>query len=803
MFWTDFRFAFRTLLRSPAFTLIAILILAVGIGGIATAFSIVDAFILQDLPYRDADRLVHLYRTDPQTGSSQLRFSLPMVDRLADDDSLADLGAYTYSGRNLSGGGPDPEHITAAILTNNLLELLGTTPALGRGFLPEDGQPGAPRVVLLDWGLFQRRYAASAEAIGTALFLDGEAHEIVGILPPEFSFPYGEVKAWTPVARSSNAYDWEWDNFQPVGRLAPGTAPTQVREALELAYRRIEADRLGHTPDFGLRLVPLREALLFLYDQIRLILLLVLCANGFVLLIICSNLANLMIGRAVGRTRETAIRGALGASRSQLARHLLTEGVILAAAGGAIGLLFAAWQVRLADSALPEALFRATPLSVDGRVIAATLGVSVVTTLLFALLPALQTSRLQLALSLKEGASGAGTGRGVGKARGGLVVVQVASAVVLLLGTGLMVRTVAHMQQEDLGFATEGILTMGVHLPQADYPNETRLGDFQEQARARLVETTGITEAAFVSPLPLNFASHGLSFEIEGRAPLSAGERLQAGAHWVGPGYFETMRQPLLRGRTFTPSDRLEAPPVTIINRNFAERWWPESEAVGQRVRLGTDDAWSTVVGVVADSKSFFANEKARSLIFVPMSQRPVRSPFLVVRTRGAPQATFPAVRQVLSELDANLPLSEVRSMSQVLEGSMLPWRGTASGLVLLAGLALILSLLGIYGVVTFSASSRTTEIGIRRAMGASSVDVLQLILRHSAVLVTLGLGVGLGLGVALNQLLSSLLFGVEAHDPLTYAAVSFVLLLAAGLAALVPALRALRVDPIRALRYE
>ncbi|MDX1385464.1 MAG: FtsX-like permease family protein, partial [Thermoanaerobaculia bacterium] len=323
-------------------------------------------------------------------------------------------------------------------------------------------------------------------------------------------------------------------------------------------------------------------------------------------------------------------------------------------------------------------------------------------------------------------------------------------------------------------------------------------------ALERLDQTPGVVAASFVLPLPLNFASHGIGYEIEGRPPERDGERLQAAAHWVAPGYFATMRQPVVRGRTFAASDRPDAPAVAIVNRTFAERWWPGEEAVGRRVRLGGEaSAWATIVGVVADSKTFFASEATRPVVFVPMSQQPRRSPFLVVRTEGDPHAAYPTVRDQMSALDPAIPLSEVRSMQEVVDGSMLPWRGTTQGLLLLAALALALALIGIYGIVASAAGSRLAEIGVRRAMGARGADVLRLVLGRSVALVAAGLAAGLAVGVALNQLLSGLLFGVEAHDPWTYAAVALLLLLAAALAALLPAWKAVRIDPIRALRYE
>jgi predicted permease len=437
-------------------------------------------------------------------------------------------------------------------------------------------------------------------------------------------------------------------------------------------------------------------------------------------------------------------------------------------------------------------------------VVAVTLAVALLTTVFFALVPAMSATRVDLARSLKDGTAQAGGDRRSVRARNVLVVTQVAAAVVLLVGTGLMVRSVAAMQGQDLGFRPEGVLTMGLHLPTADYADPAAIASTQARLLERVQSAGGIEQAALVTPLPLNFASFGVSFEIEGRPAVSESERLQSPAHWITPAYFAAMAMPVLQGRAFSPEDRRGAPPVLVVNRRFAETWWPDSEPLGRRLRLGgADGEWATVVGVVADSKTFFVSEESPALVYLPLAQEPRRSTFLVTRVTGSPHASFPAVRDAVDSIDRNLPLSEVRSMSEVTQGSMLPWEGTTRGLLLSAGFALLLAVIGIYGVVSHAVASRTGEIGLRRALGASPRDVLAMVLREGLTLVALGLAAGLLVGIALSRLLASLLFGIGSFDPWTWLAVATVLTAAAAIAATGPALRALRVDPMRALRYE
>lgn len=673
---------------------------------------------------------------------------------------------------------------------------------LGRVFSREEGYEGANRVVLLEHGLWQNRFGGRNDVLDQRIYLDGNAHTVIGVMPPNFSFPYGEVQLWTPTALDSEAFSWDYRNFQPVGRLHKGVERGAAQQAMQTRYRTIETDRTGSAPDYGVAVVPLRRALLFLYDTIQAALVLILCANAFVLLIICANLANLMIGRAIGRTREIAIRAVLGAGRRQLMKQLLSEGLLLALAGSSLGLGLAWWQVRSLDTLLPEALFRSAPIAIDSRVLAFALTLSVITTLAFALFPALQSSKVDLSSALKEATSTSTANRRSHRARNLMVVVQISSAFVLLTGTTLMLRSVAGMRGQSLGFEPENVLTIGIHLAQNRYPERRDLTAFQSEVEARLEAIPGVRAAAFVEPLPMNFATASVGFTIEGRVPQSANERLQSRSHFIGANYFHTMQMPLLRGRSFSAVDNLNAPLVAVVNESFARLYWSDETALGRWI-LRTSGAPATVVGIVADSKSFFLNEENVPILYLSQRQSPTRTAFLTVRTEPDPHSVFPLIRDAIWSVQPDLPLAEVRSMVEVIDGSMLPWQAASGGLLGLAVLALGLACLGIYGVVSHAVASRTSEIGIRRALGARFGDVLRLIARRGGVLVVIGMVVGLALSIALNQLLSSLLFGVGALDPMSYLIVLGALTAAAAIAIAEPALRAARVDPIEALRYE
>jgi predicted permease len=804
---SELRHTLRRLRRSPGFALVAVAILALGVSGTTTSFSILDTFLLRPLPYDAAQDLVHLYRTDPQSGADELRFSWQFVDALQREERLVEgVGAYVYGGRNLAGGEAEPAHVMVAHLSTEILPLLGVEPVLGRRFRAEEGTSGRDRVVLVGYGVWQRRFGGRPDLVGETLTLDGETHTVIGVMGRHFVFPFGEVRLWVPLQTDPGGDFWDYENLQPVVRLASGVPPEAVRERATELYRRLHLETEGRTGDYGVRVVPLRAALLFFFDLLQTAFWLGLVANGFLLLIICANLANLMLNRAADRRRETALRAVLGASRGQIVRQLVLEGGVLVALGGSLGVALAWWEVRALGGLIPEALYRVGPLAVDGRALLFTLAVCVVTTLAFTLWPALDTSRGDLVEVIRQGGPAASPMRR--RMRNVLVVTQVTMAMVLLVGTSLLLQSALHMRAVDPGFDREHVLSMQLRLPELQYPENGDIERFQRQVLDRLGSAAGVESAAFVNPLPLNFESYGADIVVEGRAPRSPDERLSARYHVASPRYFETMGMPLLEGRTFDVTDGAEAEPVAIVNRAFAERHWPATAAVGKRFRTGTAaDAdqrpFRTVVGVVPSSKNLYVHEDAPPTFFVPMSQVPRRSSFLVVRAQGAPESALKPVREAVWSVQEGLPLAEVRSMEAVVDRSLAPWEGSSLGLVSLGFFALVLAALGLYGVVGYGVSRRTHELGIRLALGAEREQIRWLVLGQGLRLTAIGVGLGLVVSLALGRLLESLLFGVAPYDLETLIAVPLALGAASLLACWLPSRRATRIAPQEALRYE
>lgn len=806
---SELRHALRRLQQSPGFTLVGVVILALGISGTTTAFSVLDTFLLRPLPYEAPQELVHFFRTDPQSGADQLRFSWQFVDALRHEPGLVEaVGAYVYGGRNLAGGASDPEHVTVAELSVDMLPLLGVEPELGRRFLPEEGSRGRDRVALLGYGVWQSRFGGRPDVVGREITLDGESYTVIGVMGRYFAFPFGEVRLWVPLVTDRGSYAWEQENLMPVARLAADVPPAVVHDRATELYRQLRLEVDGKAVDYGVRVVPLREALLFLFDLLRMVFWLGVVANAFVLIIICANLANLMLNRAADRTRETALRAVLGASRARLVRELVVEGGVLVALGGLLGVGLAWWMVRSVGELVPEALFRVGPLAVDGRALVFTLVVCVLTALSFTLWPALQISGRPLIDAIREEGTSASASRTRRRLRNVMVVTQVTVAVVLLVGTSLLVQSALKMRAVDPGFELEHVLSMQLRLPELQFPEAIDVDRFQRLAVERLESLPGVVTASFVNPLPMNFESYGAGFVVEGRPPRSADERLDAAYHVVGARYFDAMGLPVLEGRPFTEDDDSDAEPVVIVDRTFAERYWPGSTAVGRRFRLGAaDDAeprpFMTVVGVVASSKNMFVNEGAQPTFYLPMRQHVRRGSFLVVRTRGPAEAAFPPIRSAIWSVQDGLPLAEVRSMSAVVDRSLTPWEGVSFALVALGLFALVLAVLGLYGVVAYGVSRRTHEIGIRVALGAERAQIRRLVVGEGLMLTATGAGVGLLLSLVLGRVLASLLFGVGPHDAGTLVGAPAVVLAAALLASWLPAERATRIPPHEALRYE
>jgi putative ABC transport system permease protein len=809
-FWQDLRYGVRILARNPAFTVVVVFTLALGIGANTAIFSVVNAYLLRPLPFEKPEELVHIWQTDSAVSEwgAELRVSVPnFVDWREQNTSFQQLGGYYYGSRNVTTA-EEPLQVQIGYVTSSMISLLGVEPALGRTFLPEDGEPGRNQVVILSHGYWQRHFNADQDVLGQAVTLDGGRYEVIGVMPATFVFPLKATQMWTPLVL--NPQEERRDTSGPllvVGRLRPGgTTLEQGQAEMNAIARRLEEEYPESNKGRGARLVPLREALLFFYDEIRLMFFTLSLAVGFVLLIICANVGNLLLARATGRTREVAVRAALGASRLRLVRQFLTESLVLAFLGGAGGVVLAQWATSLLNPHLPEDLYRVGRLTLDTRVLWFSLGASLLSTLFFGLAPTLQLTGPNLTEALKEGDRGGHGGRHSRRLRSLLVVVEISLATVLLAGSGLMIQTFLRLQTVDPGFNPENVLTLELILPRSAYPTDAEQNVFYDEVLRRVESLPGVESAGAVYPLPLNFESLGVSFAIEGHERATSDERLSASKFWVTPGYFEAMQIPFLRGRAFGEQDNADGPGVVIVNRRLAGRFWFGADPIGAQVRLEPstpDERLVRVVGVVGDSKHFLLNEEAAALLYVPQQQESTRRRFLSLRTVGDPLDQVSAVRSEIWAVDEKLPITAVRSMNQVLSESLAMWASPAALLGVLGVGALVLAAMGVYGVLAYSVSERAHEMGVRMALGAQSHDVVRLVLRQGALLVGAGIGVGLALAFALTHFLQSLLFGVGALDPLTFVGIPLLLAVVALLACYLPARRATKVDPMVVLRYE
>ena len=800
----DLRFAVRTLRRNASLSAVIVLTLTLGIGANAAIFSVVNAYLLRALPFEKPEELVHVWQTKAGVdyGDSLRVSEANFLDWKTSANVFSDLAAYYYSTRTVTDA-DEPFRVMVGSVTWNLPGLLGVRPVIGRSFREEDGEAGSARVVLLSHPYWQRQLAGEPHVLGRNLELDGVSYTVIGVMPPSFVFPLSSTRMWVPLALTGDESKRGSGALLVVGRLAPGTRLPQAQAAMQVAAHRLAEQHPGTNAGFGARVVPLREALVFFLDQLRAATLALLVAVGLVLLIVCSNVGNLLLARAASRAREMAVRTAVGASRLRLVRQLLVEGGVLAALGGTLGALVAVAAGGSLGAALPADIYRVGELSVDGRVLAFTAGLSVFSVFLFALAPALQASRVNLVDSLKEGDRGPGM-RG-SRLRSLLTVSQVGLATALLFGALFSITVFDVLRRTDPGFAVDDVLTLEAALPSERYPSGERQNAFYEDLAERVRTLPGVAAAASVYPLPMNFELDQQEFTIEGRTPVEADRRPIASQFLVAPGYFETMQIPVLAGRGFTSRDTGGRPLVAVVNRRLARQHWPDQDPVGQRLRLherGGPDEIAEVVGVVADSKDFLMHEEFRPQIFLSQLQRSTSRRFLTVRATSDPMALIPAVKGQVRELDRTLAVTEVRRMTQVVFGSVAPVAGVAAVLGALGFGALLLAALGIYGVVSFSVRQRTHEIGVRMALGASVGQVVRLVLKQGFVLVAIGLAMGVVL-VAGPTLVAERLGAKGLLQPWALLA-STLILSAAGLgAAYLPARRAARVEPSVALRHE
>ncbi len=795
----DMRYGFRMLLKRPGFTAIAVLTLALGIGANTAIFSVVNGVLLRPLPFAESDRLVRVYEKRLKLGRLRNPVSAPdFFDWRSQNQVFEEIAAYTEWNTNLTGG-EEPERVAGTVSTAALFSVLGVQPALGRAFLPEEDQPNANRVVLLSHGLWQRRFGADPGVVGKPIVLNGVNFTVIGVMPSGFEFPFKETELWAPLGLDPADPGGRGGHFlDVVARLKPGVTLQQAQSNMDVIAGELEKQYQVNT-GHGVNIFPLFEEII---GSVRPALMVLLGAVGFVLLIACANVANLLLVRTVGRQKEIAIRTTLGASRRRIIQQLLTESILLGVLGGVLGLLLAYWGTDLLISISPADMPRVSEITIDRRVLGFTFAISLLTGVIFGLLPAFQALRVNVNESLKVEGRGSIGSSSRSRARSILIVTEVALALVLLVGAGLLIKSFKRLQDVDPGFKADQVLTMQLSLPRAKYSKPEQQTAFVQQVLERIKAVPGVGSVSTVVGPPLSGINASRYFQIEGRPPQPVGEGFNTHYNLASPEYFHTLSIPMLAGRDFSRQDVIGTPEVVIINQAMARRFWPNQDPLGQRLRI-SEEPWRTVVGIVGDVRHNGLDEEPKPEMFYPIMQTPLPFMTLMVRSTTDEKSLVASIQREIRAVDADQPVFSVKTMEQLVDESVSSRRLNMILLTTFAVVALTLAALGIYGVMAYSVGQRTHEIGVRMALGAQPGDVLRMIVGQGMILTFIGVGIGLIAAIALTRLMASLLYGVTATDPWTFAGVALVLSLVALLASFIPARRATKVDPMVALRYE
>lgn len=819
----DLRFGARMLRKNPGFTAVAVLTLALGIGANTAIFSIVDAVLLRPLPFDHPSQLVMLYEGIPKIGYPKMEFSPPDLEVfMREQKSFSAVGVFQNEHVDISGKG-EPERVLATRVSASLFPMLGAQPFLGRTFSSQEDAPGR-NVAILSYGLWQRRFGGASSVIGKPIELNRQPYAIIGVMPRSFVFPLpgsglndSAAELYVPAAFTSEELpDWGGSYLASVvGRLRSGITLDQARGELQSLAGRIEDNyppAIANLFPHGLNVtaVPFQTDIV---SSVRTLLLVLMMAVAFVLLIACANVAILLLSRATSRRKEIAVRIALGATRLRLIRQVFTESLLLAVAGGALGLVTAVWGQAFILSRVPPSIPLPRQIPLNAGMLVFVLGVSIFTALVFGLAPALQSSNAAPQASLKEGGRGDASGRSRHRVQGIFVTAEFALALVLLAGAGLLVRSFVKILKTSPGFRSDHLLTLTVPLPHQAYPHGAQVYDFYKQLIERASALPGVRSVALSNDLPLDHRHEMVSITIEGRQNAQGNTPQAICQSWVLGNYFETMGIRLVQGRWFTPEDQLSSLPVAVVNLAMAQKYWPNG-AIGKRIKWGIHDEWETVIGVVSDVKEGPLNSTLVPQVYRPYSQIPApfleADPFndwhamnLTLRTQIDPISLTSSVVAQVHSLDPDLAVANIRTMTQILSSSFSGPEFTTILLGALAGLALFLAAIGIYGVLAYVVTQQTHDIGIRMALGAKPCDIFALVIARGARLAAVGSAIGLVAAFILMRLMKSLLYGVSAIDPPTFIAVVIVLILVALLAICIPARRAMRVDPIVALRYE
>jgi len=800
----DVRYAVRVLRKNPGFTAVVVLTLALGIGANTAIFSIVNAVLLSPLPYDDADGIVQVWHTPPQDsfpGTTQ--FSLSPANYLdwRDQNHVFERIA-AYDGTTFSfTGGDRPEAVNAARVAPDVFAVLRAKPLLGRGFTPEEDAPGQGKVAVLGHGFWQTRFGSDPSVVGRQIRLSGESYTVVGVMPAGFRFPHW-AELWTPLAWSAEERQVRGiHDYHAVARLAPGVSVAQAQAELGAISRRLEQQYPADNKGWGALVRPLRDELV---GNVRPALLVLLAAVSLVLLIACANVANLVLARTLARRKEIALRAALGASRGRVLQQVLSENLLLALVGGALGLLLAYFGVEAIVAFLGDQLPRAAEIRVSGRVLLFTLLISVLTGLAAGIMPALRLTKVELGEALKQGSGKTTSDSGGNRTRSLLVVAEVALSLVLLVGAGLMIRTLGMLRGVNPGFDPRNVVSMSLTIPVAKYASPAQQTAFFERTLERLRALPGVDSAGAVIGLPTTGGSTQ-PVAIEGHPVVAVSQQPEVAVRVMTPGYLRAMRIPLVRGRDVREADAAGQPDVVLVSESMARRFWPDQDPIGRRLVLSFYPGVSReVVGIVGDVKQRgLAVVQPSPTIYVPLAQMPRPWMSVVVRTASPLTALMPAVAGAIREVDPEQPVLDVMTLESLLDDSLAHQRFSMLLLALFAGFALLLAGIGIYSVLSYAVRRRVQEIGIRVALGAQRSDVLWMVLGHGLRLTLAGLVIGTLGALGLGRLLTGLLFGVPPTDPLTFTVVCALLCAIALLACYLPARRAMRVDPMIAMRYE
>ena len=807
--WQDLRYGARMLVKTPAVTLVAIIALTLGIGANTALFSVVNAVLLRSLPYTDGERLAIVWEHRKSgTGNPQNVINLGNFYDWKDQNSVfLDMAAFFDRNVNLTSDG-EPEEVPGQIATTNLFSLLGVNAFQGRTFAADDGKPGQPNVVIISYNLWQRRFGGG-EVVGRKIMLNNLDNTIIGVLPPDLSWyvQKGSMisqppEIWSPWQVSNELRERHGRFARAVARLKPGVTLAQAQSEMNIIGARLEQQYPEFNTKWGVNVVPLRTQLT---GEIRRPLLVLLGAVGFVLLIACSNVANLLLARASSRKKEIAVRAGLGASRWRIAQQLLTESVLLSLVGGAFGLLLAWWGTRALIALSPAGLMDLRGVAVNLPVLGFTFALTLLTGIVFGLVPAIEAARFDLNDSLKEGGKNIGGGSRSHRLRNLFVVTQVALALVLLVGAGLFMKSLSRLRSVDPGFNANNLLTMRVTLPGRKYDTDPKVMNFFNRTVEQLRALPGVEAAGAINTLPFTGPHSGTSLEVEGQPKLPPGQELGTGICVTDANYFQAMQIPLKRGRLFTEQEAREMRHVVVVNETFARKNLPGQDPLGKRVTINMKDenVPTEIIGVVGDTKHLGLDTETEEMAYWPQPELVYPYMTLVIRTQGNPTSIAPAARNVIRNIDPEQPIGEVITMEGLLAKSISRSRFNAILLAVFSLVALVMAAVGIYGVMSYSVQQRTHEIGLRMALGAQQSDVLRLIVKQGIILGLIGVAAGLIASFGLTRLIVSLLFEVPATDTSTFAAVASGLFLITLIACYIPARRATKVDPLVALRYE